>query len=161
MRTSLQTMNCELQHKLCELFFMQPPWIFIWPSISHDLLGVMQVAQHQWLFFTQPLLSYAIRASCMLVAFFSSSLLHTTLNMQIVRLFIFFLVGNWRDSLNRSSNSKLWPCELSKRCNDFQQCYLNERVKWFDKLYCVLAMVQQWRDVSFNKLYCVLAMVQQ
>jgi hypothetical protein len=87
------------------LFFMQPPWIFIWPSISHDPLGVMQVAQHQWLFFTRPLLCYAIHASCMLVAFFSSSLLHTTLNMQIVHLFIFFLVGNWRDSLNRSSNS--------------------------------------------------------
>jgi hypothetical protein len=91
-------------HKLCELFFMQPPWMFIRPSISHDLLGVMQVAQHQWLFFTWPLLSYAIHASCMLVAFFSSSLLHTTLDMQIAHLFIFFLVGNWRDSLNTPSN---------------------------------------------------------
>jgi hypothetical protein len=98
-------MNCELQHKLCEFFFMQPPWMFIWPSISHDLLGIMQVAQSQWVFFTRPLLSYVICASCMFFAFFSSSLLHTTPNMQIVCLFIFFLVGNWRGSLNMSSNS--------------------------------------------------------
>jgi hypothetical protein len=105
LQTYAQTMKCELQHKLCELFFMQPPWMFIRPSISHDLLGVMQVAQHQWLFFTSPLLSYAIHASCMFVAFFSSSLLHTTPDMQIAHLFIFFLVGNWRDSLHRPSNS--------------------------------------------------------
>jgi hypothetical protein len=94
----LWTVNCNIS---CgSFFFIQPPSMFIRPSISHDLLGVMQVAQHQWLFFTRPLLSY-----CMLFALFSSSLLHTTLDMQIVHLFIFFLVGNWRDSLNRCSNS--------------------------------------------------------
>jgi hypothetical protein len=98
-------MNCELQHKMCELFFY---------ATSLDV--------HSTFYFTQPPWSYAscttsmtflhttsfelchlceLHACCL----FSSSLLHTSVDVQAMHLFIFFLVGNWRDSLNRSSNS--------------------------------------------------------